>query len=224
MNHLKLKLTEDGSYTLFNESINEHFHSIHGAVQESNHVFIETGLKFITSKKSEINILEIGFGTGLNALLTLINQQKLGLHIEYTAIEPYPLPDTITQQLNYCTFLGFTNLQPMFEAMHSIKSGELINPERGFAFMKILTTFQEYNAENRKFDLVYFDAFSPEIAPDLWTTEIFKKLKSIMNSGGILVTYCSKGVIRRTMQSNHFTTERLAGPPGKREMLRATAI
>lgn len=231
---IEIMVTEDGSSTIYNKEKNEHYHSIHGAIRESNHVFIETGLNYISQYKSHLNILEVGFGTGLNALLTIIAMNKLQnitkyngniSSINYVALEPYSIPASIVDQLNYCQCLTEENLQGIFKTMHQLPSDVQIKISDNITFSKIEKRLQDYLPdENLKFDLVYFDAFSPVVEPDLWTEEIFKNLHSIMNTEGVLVTYCSKGVVRRTMQACNFKTERLPGPPGKHEMLRAIAV
>lgn len=229
----KIFLTEDGSMTLFNESKNEHYHSIHGAVQESEHVFIDAGLQFTLNRKKTINILEIGLGTGLNALLSLIklnainlsvNDNQMQSKIRYFAIEPDPLDSELINQLNYCDYLSVPQLLDEFKAMHNAPDSIEISLTDNFSFTRFLLPFQDYYSKETKFDLVYFDAFSPEVEPALWTEPIFDKLYGIMNPGGAIVTYCSKGIVRRMMQYCNFSTERLKGPPGKHEMLRALAM
>lgn len=232
MSTKKLFLTEDGSLTLFNESKNEHYHSIHGAVQESMHVFISAGLVFALNNKKSINILEIGLGTGLNALLSLIKLDTVNQFnekieppskIRYFAVEPDPLDAKIVDQLNYCDFLSVPQFLDDFKLIHNAPESVEINLTDNFSFARFLMPFQEYCSVETKFDLVYFDAFSPIVEPALWTETVFAKLNSIMNPGGAIVTYCSKGIVRRIMQACNFNTERLKGPPGKHEMLRAIA-
>lgn len=229
----KLFQTEDGSLTLFNESKNEYYHSIHGAVQESQHVFIDAGLLFMLNQKKSINILEIGLGTGLNALLSLIKLNALNLEekdmdmqykLRYIAIEPDPLASEIVDQLDYCSYLSVPQLLETFKVIHNSPDSKEIILNDNFSFTRFLLPFQDYSSDEPKFDLVYFDAFSPEVEPTLWTHSIFAKLHKIMNPGGAIVTYCSKGIVRRMMQACNFNTERLKGPPGKHEMLRARTI
>lgn len=229
----KLFQTEDGSLTLFNESKNEYYHSIHGAVQESQHVFIDAGLLFMLNKKESINILEIGLGTGLNALLSLIKLNALNLvendidlqfKIRYFAVEPDPLASEIVDQLDYCNYLSVPQLLETFKMIHNSPDSNEFILNDNFSFTRFLVRFQEYCSDEPKFDLVYFDAFSPEVEPTLWTQSIFARLHKMMNPGGAIVTYCSKGIVRRMMQACNFNTERLKGPPGKHEMLRAIAM
>lgn len=223
MSNIIIAPTEDGSYTLFNEDINEHYHSIHGAVRESTHVYINTGLLPLIGSNPEIRILEIGFGTGLNALLTLIEQQKLSFKVHYVAIEPYPVPKETIKMLDYCNFLAVPSLNPSFKLMHSNFNNNSVSINHDFAFSGYSTTFQMFEPVDIKFDLIYFDAFSPDTEPTLWTEDTFIKLHRLMKKSGVIVTYCSKGVVRRLLQSCGFSTERLPGPPGKHEILRATA-
>lgn len=195
------------------------YHSIHGAIQESLHVFIEAGFKR-SGPSGSLNILEMGFGTGLNALLTLLEADKLGRPVHYTAIELYPLNPEEIYQLNYCTRLNRDHHQMIFEKFHKCEweKDHMITPF--FTFYKTNTDPPGFSA-NRLFDLIYFDAFAPAAQPELWTKQIFASLYKMMRPGGILVTYCSKGEVRRSMQSAGFNIEKVPGPPGKREMLRA---
>ncbi len=233
MTTVKLYKTEDGSFTLFNEVKNEYYHSIHGAVQESQHVFINAGLKFKLIDEKSINILEIGLGTGLNVLLTLMlfdsvnsitDNNILKCKISYSAVEPYPLDQKTANKLNYCEFLDVLHFKDIYNQIHSTPDSRKIQLNELFDFTRHLIPLQEFNILDSKFDLVYFDAFSPEVEPSLWTEAIFTKLNSIMKPEGVLVTYCSKGAVRRTMQACNFKTERLKGPPGKHEMLRAISM
>ncbi len=223
MSNEELTTTGDGSHTLFNSAVGEYYHSIHGAIQESTHVFIEAGLHSRASGPGKINILEIGFGTGLNCLLSYSESLELGLPVTYTAFEPFPLSKATISLLNYCRFEGLAGYESVFHAMHEKFSG-LIKLRNDFLLSRINTAFEEAILETGSFNLVYFDAFSPEVQPELWQPEIFGKIRESLVPGGILVTYCAKGAVRRALQQSGFSTERLPGPPGKREMLRATAI
>lgn len=244
MNIHSIRITEDGSTTIFNSLKNEHYHSTHGAVQESMHVFIAAGMRFL-QQVNEINILEVGFGTGLNAILTLMELDKINntsehhehpLNISYTALEPFPIDADVVKELNFCEMLSIPELQETFEKMHlvfdqttsskSFSESTQLTPH--FNFTSVRSTLQDYDPvskniakKHHKYDLVYFDAFSPDTEPTLWTKEVFLKLYAMMNRGGVLVTYCSKGVVRRMMQECGFKVERIKGPPGKHEMLRA---
>ena len=214
--------TADGSHSLYIKELNEHYHSIHGAIQESTHVFINAGLKQFTSTlvKRELNILEIGLGTGLNALLTLIEADKSIINIGYTAIEAYPLSKDLIQQLNYAELLRTHDVQPAFNAIHICEWEREEVISNLFTICKIKNTLQNTVLEN-KYHLVYFDAFGPSVQPEMWTKEVFSKLYDSIQPNGILVTYCAKGEVKRTLKKIGFTVESLQGPPGKREMIRA---
>jgi tRNA U34 5-methylaminomethyl-2-thiouridine-forming methyltransferase MnmC len=211
-------ITSDGSHSLYLKDKNETYHSRHGAIQESLHVFIGAGLKpLIESGEKEIKILEIGFGTGLNALLTLQEAEKSKLSIEYTSLEAFPLGNEITRQLNYGATL---NAPDEFGKLHSSSWAEAAEVSPHFRLKKIHTRLENFSTEE-KFNLIYFDVFAPTVQPELWTGEIFRKMYALLETGGILVTYCSKGDVRRAMIAAGFQVEKLPGPPGKREMLRA---
>jgi tRNA U34 5-methylaminomethyl-2-thiouridine-forming methyltransferase MnmC len=204
----ELKQTADGSFTLFIPEVEETYHSTHGAVQESMHVFIEKGLK--ACDKEVIRILEVGLGTGLNALLTLQHTTK---KIEYCALEPYPLSKEILNELA-------ASRTSQFEMkFHSSNSGELISIQEKFSFVRMEVGLEEFQTE-QKFDVIYYDAFGPRVEPGLWTLSCMQQCFGLLNEGGIFVTYCAKGEVRRNLQAAGFVVERLAGPPGKREMLR----
>ncbi|WP_455586114.1 tRNA (5-methylaminomethyl-2-thiouridine)(34)-methyltransferase MnmD [Bacteroides sp.] len=207
-----IEQTADGSSTLFVPELNEHYHSVKGARTESQHIFIDMGLN--ASEAIEPRILEIGFGTGLNALLTLEAAEATLRKVHYTGIELYPLPWAMIEPLNYSN-------HPLFKTLHTIPWEEdaIITPR--FTLKKIQADFTTFITENL-FDIIYFDAFAPEKQPEMWSQELFDRLYVIMNPKGILTTYCAKGVVRRMLQTAGFTVERLPGPPGgKREILRA---
>lgn len=213
--------TEDGSDSLFLPGLSESYHSKFGAISESRHVFIEAGLKKIFGQKT-VSILEIGFGTGLNALLTLA-ETRAGLNsINYHTIEPFPLPMEILKKLNYTTLPEFMKYHDLFYNLHTSPFNTPVFITDKFQLLKDNRKFQEIEFDPDHYHLVYFDAFSPEVQPDLWTSGIFKKLFGLLTSGGVLVTYCAKGMVRRNMKDAGFIVERLAGPRGKREMLRAS--
>ncbi len=208
--------SKDGSHTLFVPDLNEHYHSVNGAIQESLHVFIEAGLNQIVKK--DINILEFGFGTGLNAFLTAVKSHNK--NIIFHTLEKYPIDLNIINTLNYKdAFKGKYN--DIFIKIHNCNWEQQENISDAFSIKKTQCDFKTIELKNQ-YDLIYFDAFAPDIQPNLWTKEIFEKAYNALNSGGILTTYCAKGVVRRTMQEVGFKVERLPGPPGKREMLRAT--
>jgi len=213
-----LEATADGSHTLFVPSLNEHYHSTFGAVQESNHVFIEAGFSYV-SKHQEINILEVGFGTGLNALLTALNK---GDHrISYTALEAYPVQKAIIDRLNYPEMTGLNGSSEIFNRLHLVDWEHFIEIVPGFNLRKIHTKIEVCDLPDNFFHLVYFDAFAPNVQPELWTDEIFRKIHRATAPGGILVTYSSKGLVKQNLRAAGFGVERLTGAAGKRHMLRA---
>lgn len=217
MKPVELKLSADGSSTLFCPDINDHYHSLHGAISESQHVFINRGL--IEVEKEPLYILEIGFGTGLNALLTLLN--GFNSTIFYHSIEKFPLPNDITCTLNYPSLSGHGDAGKWFNLLHLAPWNSETVIERGFYLTKFNVDLHQFSTD-KTYDLVYFDAFAPEKQPDMWTVDVFQMLFDIMNEGAILTTYCAKGSVRRIMQEVGFRVERLKGPPGKREMIRAS--
>jgi tRNA U34 5-methylaminomethyl-2-thiouridine-forming methyltransferase MnmC len=215
--HSELRITEDSSHTLFVPEIDECYHSIHGAVQESRHIFIESGLN--QCRKSEINVLEIGFGTGLNAFLTLVEAEKTKKLIHFTSLELYPVELEKAFQLNYVQLIS-PEFKMSFEDLHIADWNLDVQISPFFKLQKIKADFTQYDF-NEKYDLIYFDAFSPEKQFEMWSVEQFEKLYNCCNFDGILTTYCAKGEVRRAMQKAGFKVERLQGPPGKREILRA---
>jgi tRNA U34 5-methylaminomethyl-2-thiouridine-forming methyltransferase MnmC len=215
-------ITGDGSHSISVPELNVAYHSIHGAIQESTHVFIKAGLidSEIFDYVGVHHILEIGFGTGLNALLTLIEADKHKNRIYYTGIELYPLDFPEINQLNYCDQLDQPHYRPLFEKMHHCGWEEMFEITEYFRLTKIKCNVADYSSENL-YSIIYYDAFAPNAQPELWTKEIFDKMYSVLIPGGILVTYCSKGDVRRNMIAAGFEVEKLQGPPKKREMLRA---
>lgn len=214
----KIIETEDGSHTLYIAGLDEHYHSIHGAVQESQHVFITAGLEAMEDKP-ELSILEVGFGTGLNAWLTLQKIRQTGQKVHFVSIEKYPLQASEYELLNFATGQSSAN-QEVFLQLHQCPWNEQVVIDTNFSLTKLEMDLLNLQLQTT-FDLVYFDAFAPDIQPDLWSVEIFQTLYKYMNTGGLLLTYSAKGQVRRNMQAAGFLVERLPGPPGKREMLRA---
>ncbi|MDA0194277.1 MAG: tRNA (5-methylaminomethyl-2-thiouridine)(34)-methyltransferase MnmD [Bacteroidetes bacterium] len=218
---IALITTEDGSHSLRNIALNETYHSIHGAIQESQHVFIQAGLQYLLRKNpKDINILEIGFGTGLNALLTTIYQKTVPIH--YTAFEPYPIEASVYDRLNYPSELGAN--KKLFLALHEANWNNQIEINQGFALHKIHARYQETILPSLTFDLVYFDAFAPEKQPELWELPVLNKIYQAMKPDAVLVTYCAKGQFKRNLKSIGFNVESLPGPPGKFQMTRAIKI
>ncbi len=226
----KIITTSDGSKTIQIENWDEQYHSIHGAIQEANHVFLKHGLLFFctelvsksnehVSKSQPISILEIGFGTGLNAFLTLIKAEKANQNINYVGVEAYPVSTDEIEQLNYVELIS-KNHADIFEKMHTVSWEIEHQITSGFQLEKQQKFFQDIKDENT-FDIIYFDAFGARVQPDLWTEDIFRIMFNTLKENGVLVTYSAKGSVRRAMQAVGFIVERLPGPPGKREMLRA---
>ena len=218
----EIATTRDGSHTVVVPELTVTYHSVHGAIQESLHVFVEAGLKYLLQQSAHehICILEIGFGTGLNALLTAMEVEKSSTSIYYVALEPFPISVEAAHQLNYCQQLERKDLQADFIRMHECEWNKGLSITEEILMHKSNSSLQEFNHQT-KFNLIYFDAFAPAAQPELWTTEIFRKLFELLQPGGVLVTYCAKGDVRRAMKEAGFTVKKLPGPPGKREMLRA---
>lgn len=215
-----IQLTDDGSQTINVAETNITYHSTYGAIQESLHVFIAAGLQPLLNTKNELHVFEMGFGTGLNALLTLREAIKHKQKIHYTTIDMFPLDKEIYEQLDYTTQLNSNELQPYFSKLHSCNWEEDIYIDALFTFHKSITSLIDFSTP-KKFDLIYFDAFDPAVQPELWTETIFNKLFFMLVADGVLTTYSSKGNVRRAMQAAGFTVEKLKGATGKREMVRA---
>lgn len=222
MPHNKIITTKDGSHTIKSAQFGVDYHSIHGAIQESKHAFIEAGLSPLINKadQKEINILEMGLGTGLNAFLTLLEAEHHKKSINYTALELYPIEFEMALQLNYLDLLGVDEKSHVFENIHTCEFGRAIEFNSCFKLLKLKQDLLTFTPP-QKYDLFYFDAFAPEDQPELWTEEIFAKLYSFATPDASLVTYCAKGIVRRAMTASGWQVEKLPGPPGKREMLRA---
>ncbi len=212
-------ITEDGSSTFFIPELNEHYHSIHGAVQESMHIFIQSGYQQILT--FPVQIFEVGFGTGLNVFLTFLVSEKEGEPVHYTAIEKYPLEDHFVRLLNYPEKTDPLK-SDVFRAIHDAPWGRDVRISEHFTLYKIRCDLCEVQLEDDAYDLVYFDAFGPNVQPELWTEEIFQMLYRSMKQDACLVTYSVKGTVRRGLKAAGFSVEKLAGPKGKREMTRAT--
>ncbi len=212
-------ITSDGSTTIHLPEWNEQYHSKHGAIQEAYHVFIRSGLHYCKDL-DHVNILEIGFGTGLNCLITMIEAMKLNLMINYTGVEAYPVKEEEIQKLNYIEELNAQLYLNDFIKMHasSWDSKNQVKPQ--FSLTKREQFFHQID-DTDAFHLIYFDAFGARVQPELWTVSIFQKMYDALQEKGTLVTYSAKGSVRRAMQEVGFVVERLPGPPGKREMLRA---
>jgi tRNA U34 5-methylaminomethyl-2-thiouridine-forming methyltransferase MnmC len=224
-NNHQIITTADGSHTLFNETLNENYHSKNGALQESLHVFIQNGLEnFVNNNLVEVvTIFEVGFGTGLNAILTLKKAIDKNIKIKYTCIEAFPLSiDTITQ-LNYLKEETDV-LKSLFYKMHQCKWNEWVEINEYFSIYKMENKLEQISTNellqiSHPFHIIYFDAFAPDKQPELWTTCIFKTIFNTMTIGSILVTYSVKGDVKRALREAGFMVNRLAGPIGKRHML-----
>ena len=212
-------ITEDGSTSIHLPDWNENYHSKHGAIQEAQHVFIKNGLALFPNQN--ISILEIGFGTGLNAIITLIESEKLNQNVHYEGVEAYPVSAAEMALMNYVSELDAINKTAIFDLMHSCPWNEKIELDNHFDLIKRQQFFDAID-DVEKFDLIYFDAFGYRVQPDLWSTEIFQKMYNALKPKGILVTYAARGVVKRSMIEVGFSVEKLAGPPGKREMFRAS--
>ena len=209
--------TGDGSHTIYVPDLDEHYHSIHGAIQESTYIFIKNG--FEVCKADPLNIFEVGFGTGLNALLTAIRSIPGNKEVNYTAVEKYPLDKKIIKSLNYNDYTG-ENAGNIFHLIHSASWNIKVNICKNFNLEKIETDFTARSPSGR-YDLIYFDAFGPDKQPEMWTREIFNRIAAVTNKNGILVTYSAKGEVKRNLKACGFDVTLLPGPPGKRQMISA---
>ena len=212
----KLVITNDGSHSIFNPEINETYHSKHGAIVEAEHVFIKSGL--LAENKKQFNILEVGFGTGLNALLTAQKAKQKNIAVNYHGIELYPVPKESFNQLNFTDLIGEEKTELL--KLHECSWEEEHIIHDFFKLTKNEIELEKYSS-NIQFDIIYFDAFSPEKQPHLWNEEIFRNMYNLLKEDGFLVTYCAKGVVKRTMKAVGFEIIVLDGPPGKRQMTRA---
>ena len=216
---MEMEKTADGRYTLFVPELDEHYHSVKGALTESEHIFINMGLKH--SSAPSPRILEIGFGTGLNAFLTSLEAEKDNRSIFYTTIEKYPLDMETIKLLDYPELIA-PEESKLFYSIHNAGWNSPQTISGNFTIEKIEGDFTEYRFRNG-YDIIYFDAFAPEKQPEMWSQTLFNNLYEILNDDGILTTYCAKGAVRRMLQEAGFIVERLPGPPGgKREILRGT--
>ena len=220
---MSLFLTEDGSHSIFSEQFGVAYHSTHGAIQETQHIFIEAALNHYIQQKSinKIKILDIGFGTGLNVFMTFLESIKLDFEIDLTTIEAYPLSISTAQELNYPQLLNALHYDTVFKSLHNLSWEEKHSLSHSFSFQKHLLDFKNI-AYNSVFDIVYYDAFSPESQPELWESDMLQRVFEALKNGGILTTYCAKGSFKRALKSVGFQIENIAGPRGKREITRAT--
>jgi len=216
----KLFQTQDGSHSIFSEQFGVSYHSKYGAIQETQHVFIDAALRFKALSQKELTVLDIGFGTGLNAYMTLLEATHKSLSIDYTAYEAFPITLAEAQLLNYPNLLSAADVSAQFLQLHEAAWNEVIPINQNFRFQKCLQSFETINSQ-AVYDIIYFDAFAPNAQPELWEAPLLSQMYEALKQGGVLVTYCAKGVVKRTLKAVGFQIEALKGPPGKREMTRA---
>ncbi len=212
--------TQDGSHTLYSSRFGESYHSRYGAIQESRHVFISAGLYYVIPLRKEIRILEMGFGSGLNAFLSLLEAKKREVHLWYDAIEAYPIANDDAIALNYPAQVVEADARENFMALH-LNSWEEWHAITPFFNLRKRHMPIEQLDEEEQYDLVYYDAFAPSAQPELWDSPVLARIYRALKPGGVLVTYCAKGIVKRTLTELGFQVEALPGPPGKREMTRA---
>lgn len=212
----RLVLTEDGSHTLFDPRFDQHYHSIHGSLQESRRIFIELGMDPLVNRSAEVRVFEMGLGTGLNALLTWQWAEQHQQPVHYASIEAYPISDLEAGALNYETLVG----QQGLAAIHQAPWGSPIRLSTYFTLVRHQTLLQDYPAGGDPFDVIYYDAFAPRTQPELWTAETFAQVAGFTKEGGVLVTYCAKSDVQRALRSAGFRVEKHPGPWGKRHVLR----
>ena len=210
----------DGSDTIYVPELNEHYHSIHGAVQESTFIYIKNGLDYC--KADPVNIFEVGFGTGLNAFLTAMKSLDGVRTINYTTIEKFPVAEDMIRKLNYHVFAGKDSLS-VYNLIHSSPWNTRVNICSNFNLKKIKGDFTT-DPPAGSYDLVYFDAFGPDKQPEMWTKEMFTAISAATNKNGLLVTYSAKGEVKRNLMASGFEVDLLPGPPGKRQIIRAMKI
>jgi len=215
--------TADGSHTLFIPALGEHYHSFHSSVREAFHVYIDAGLRRVFAAKSgRVDVFEMGFGTGLNALVTALTASECNRSVHLRSIEFYPLNHETTANLNYCGHISIPGAQACFDAIQQAEWGHDAAITPAFTLHKFKDDFLQWQPPATSFDLIYYDAFGFRAQAELWEVSVFQKCHAMLRQGGILVTYASKGLVRRNMLEAGFEVEKLPGPPGKREMVRAT--
>ncbi|MEM6522585.1 MAG: tRNA (5-methylaminomethyl-2-thiouridine)(34)-methyltransferase MnmD [Bacteroidota bacterium] len=219
----ELITTEDGSHSLYVPQLKETYHSFHGALQESQHVFIQKGLSdySLVHQPNHIELLEVGFGTGLNALLTASWAVKNKIQIEMTSLEAYPLEQELALKLNYPKLVNDENGAAWFQLIHETEWDHSVRINSFFSLNKRNEKLQDVELPSLEFDIVFFDAFAPNKQPELWDKTILEKIYSAQNSEAYFVTYCAKGQLKRDLKELGFKVDTLDGPPGKKEMVRA---
>jgi len=218
---VQIEETADGSQTLYVPELNEHYHSVRGAVSESRHVFLSAGFDHCRPAEGKINLLEAGFGTGLNALLTCLATRNRDVQVNYVGVEAYPLTAEVIAGLNYTGIIGETGAEELFRKIHEANWIYPSYISDRFLLNKIEAKLEDVSLADNMFHLIYFDAFAPDVQPELWSEEIFRKLFACLAPGGILVTYSSKGTVKQALRNAGFAVERLPGALGKHHMLRA---
>ena len=221
MAEVKIIVTEDGSHSLYHAELNETYHSFHGAVQESRYVFLKEGLDFLRTSfgLDKIRVLEVGFGTGLNAILTSEWAVANKVRVEYTTLEPFPLKSEVYEALNYHEFFKDKTVKERFLELHKAAWETKFQQNEFFNILKSEAKLQDFNS-NSFFDIVFFDAFAPSKQSEMWDLEVIEKTASLLNSNGVFVTYCAKGQLKRDLKAVGLSVETLPGPPGKKEMVR----
>ncbi|MCA0381667.1 MAG: tRNA (5-methylaminomethyl-2-thiouridine)(34)-methyltransferase MnmD [Bacteroidetes bacterium] len=216
----ELHVTRDGSHTLQLINSEVTYHSRYGAIQESEHVYIGAGLQPFIGNTEPVRIFEMGFGTGLNAFLAYLEAREAKVKIEYEAVEAFPLVKEEYKHLNYAQVMGKKELCEAFQMLHQTPWNRTIRIGSWFSLVKHQANMLEF-ATTKKFHVIFYDAFAPTAQPELWTEDALGKMYNLLQPNGILTTYCSKGEVRRNLEAVGFSIEKLPGPYGKREMLRA---
>lgn len=217
----QLITTADGSHTLFVPDIQDHYHSTYGAVQESRHIYIRNAFRANSAKNALCQVLEIGFGTGLNALLTWQESILKDIPVQYTALEPFPIETALAMQLNYPGLMEMPGANSIFQEMHSAPWDQVTTLNKLMKLLKVKVKIQDSILAENQYDVIYFDAFGPDVQAEMWTVNIFDKIYAGMKRGGVLATFSAKGIVRRAMTTAGFEVEKLPGPPGKRTITRA---
>lgn len=218
--NIKIITTEDGSHSLYNATLNETYHSFHGAIQESRHVFVKNGLDYHNRIKKNIDVFEVGFGTGLNALLAAEWAQQNEIYITYDTIEAFPISMEQVSQLNYTALINTDNTSEWFNTLHEVPWNELHKVTNFFSFKKLNESILEHTLPIDKYDVIFFDAFAPNKQSEMWEMDILSKIYQSMKPNGAFVTYCAQGQLKRNLKSLGLVVETLPGPPGKKEMVR----
>lgn len=220
----ELIVTDDGSHSLYLPGLKETYHSFHGALQESQHVFVKAGLEYFTmqSGKPAVKVLEVGFGTGLNTLLTADWASEKRLEVEMESIEAYPLPLTMVHKLNYPQLMNSTAAQSWFNNIHEAAWNKLTSIHAFFLLRKINNELESQELPSACYDVVFYDAFAPNKQAELWEKELLSRVHESQTPNGVFVTYCAKGQLKRDLKEIGYSVETLPGPPGKKEMVRAT--